>query len=346
MDARYVSDKALLHVADLKISFRSRESRHRAVDGVGFHLRRGEILGFVGESGSGKSVTCLSLLGLVPTPPAIVESGTALFDGVDLLRAPRSTLRGIRGRRIGMVFQDPMSALNPFLTIGEQVMEPMLIHEKTERAEAKRRAMEFLSLAGIADPKRRFDQYPHEFSGGMRQRVLIAMALVARPEILIADEPTTALDVTVQAQIIELLKQLRRELDLSIIVVTHDLGVIAGLCDRVQVMYAGRIVETASASELYSRPSHPYTRALLRSIPALHKKGGPLPTIPGMPPSPADRRPGCAFAPRCPQAAESCSEDPAPELLPSTPEHLHACPIVRLSEKSNGNQSSGITNFQ
>jgi len=274
----------LLEVTHLRISFHTRSGVYRAVNDVSFVLEKGEILGIVGESGSGKSVTCSSLLGLIPQPPGCIEGGTALLDGVDLLNCPPTQLRSIRGRRIAMIFQDPMTSLNPYLRISEQLIEPLLIHEKISRTEALARALTMLESVGITDAARRLHAYPHEFSGGMRQRVMIAMALITKPDILIADEPTTALDVTVQAQILELLKKLQRETGMAIIFVTHDLAVVAGFCDRVQVMYAGRIVESADTRTLFKNPQHPYTRALQRCIPALQPKGQALYAIPGMPP--------------------------------------------------------------
>jgi oligopeptide/dipeptide ABC transporter ATP-binding protein len=274
----------LLTVKDLRTYFHTRSGVYRAVDGVSFHLERGETLGIVGESGSGKSVTCYSLMGLVPQPPGRIESGSALFDGVDLLSAPAAQLRSIRGRRISMIFQDPMTSLNPYTRVSEQIIEPLLIHEKITRAAALTRALTMLEAVGITDAAKRMHSYPHEFSGGMRQRVMIAMALITKPDILIADEPTTALDVTVQAQILALLKKLQREFGMAVIFVTHDLGVVSGLCDRVQVMYAGRIMETADTRTLFRDPQHAYTKALQRCVPALQEKGRPLFTIPGLPP--------------------------------------------------------------
>ena len=275
---------ALLEVTDLRVSFHTRSGVYRAVNGVSFHLDKGEILGVVGESGSGKSVSCLSLLGLIPQPPGRIEGGRALFDGVDLLQAPAAQLRSIRGKRISMIFQDPMTSLNPYLRISEQIMEPLLIHEKLPPGDAFDRALAMLEAVGINDAAKRIHSYPHEFSGGMRQRVMIAMALVTKPDILIADEPTTALDVTVQAQILQLIRKLQRELGMAVIFITHDLAVVSGVCDRVQVMYAGKIVETAATRTLFSAPQHPYTRALQRCIPALQPKGRALYAIPGMPP--------------------------------------------------------------
>ena len=320
----------LLEVTDLRTSFHTRAGVHRAVDGVSFALEKGETLGLVGESGSGKSVTCYSLLGLVQ-PPGRIERGRALFDGTDLLHCPPAQLRDIRGRRISMIFQDPMTSLNPYQRISEQLLEPLFIHGKVTAAEALARGLAMLEAVGISDATRRLDAYPHEFSGGMRQRVMIAMALITRPEILIADEPTTALDVTVQAQILDLLRRLQRELGMAIIFVTHDLGVVSGLCDRVQVMYAGRIVETADTRTLFRAPLHPYTQALQRSIPSLQPKGRELYTLPGMPPDLSRPIAGCAFAPRCAQAVDYCRTT-EPELAAVTADHDTACLRVQRRE--------------
>lgn len=281
---RPISPMPILTVSDLRTYFHTRSGVYRAVDGVSFQLERGEILGIVGESGSGKSVTCYSLMGLVPQPPGRIEGGTAMFDGVDLLHCSPKEARAIRGKRISMIFQDPMTSLNPFMRVSEQIIEPLLIHEKISRKDALARALAMLEAVGITDAAKRMHNYPHEFSGGMRQRVMIAMALITRPDILIADEPTTALDVTVQAQILALIKKLQREFGMAVIFVTHDLGVVSGLCDRVQVMYAGRIMETADTRTLFRNPQHPYTKALQRCVPALQEKGRPLFTIPGLPP--------------------------------------------------------------
>ncbi len=315
----------LLEVKDLSCSFHTRNGVHRAVNGVSFHLDRGEILGLVGESGSGKSVTCHSLLGLIPRPPGRIDSGTALFDGTDLLSLPQAGLRSIRGRRISMIFQDPMTSLNPYLRVSEQLIEPLLIHTSLTRRSALEKAAAMLRSVGIQDADTRMNRYPHEFSGGMRQRVMIAMALITGPELLIADEPTTALDVTVQAQIVELLRRLQRETGMAVLYITHDLGVVAGLCHRVQVMYAGRIVESAPVSSLYASARHPYTRALLRSIPSTHRKGERLQTIAGMPPDLRTAAPGCAFAPRCRHAVAGCLQGPSPLLRPHAENHSHAC---------------------
>ena len=296
----------LLTVDGLRTYFHTREGVVRAVDGVSFHVEPGETLGIVGESGSGKSVTNLTLMGLVPMPPGRVESGAARFDGVDLLHCSRAEHRAIRGKRISMIFQDPMTALNPYMRVGRQIMEPLLIHERCSGKKARERAVQALETVGIQDAPRRLLDYPHQFSGGMRQRVMIAMALITRPQLLIADEPTTALDVTVQAQTLELIKQIQTEMGMAVILVTHDLGVIAEVCDRVLVMYAGRIVEAASASKLFQRPSHPYTRALLASLPAARKKGEILYSIKGMPPDLTQPITGCPFAPRCEAAVPRC----------------------------------------
>jgi oligopeptide transport system ATP-binding protein len=321
----------LLEVTDLRTYFHTRSGVYRAVDAVSFSLEKGETLGLVGESGSGKSVTCYSLMGLVPQPPGRIESGRAMFDGIDLLHCPPAQLRSIRGKRIAMIFQDPMTSLNPYLRISEQLIEPLLIHEKISKADALARGLAMLEAVGINDAANRMRSYPHEFSGGMRQRVMIAMALITRPEILIADEPTTALDVTVQAQILELIKKLQSELGMAVIFVTHDLGVVSGLCDRVQVMYAGRIVETADTRTLFRSPRHPYTKALQRSIPSLQPKGRELYTISGLPPDLSKPIAGCAFAPRCEFAVERCRlEDP--HLMPVDPAQATACLRVQSSE--------------
>jgi oligopeptide transport system ATP-binding protein len=325
----------LLTVTDLRTHFHTRNGVYRAVDGVSFSVERGETLGIVGESGSGKSVTCYSIMGLIPQPPGRIESGAAMFDGVDLLHCPPKAARSIRGKRVSMIFQDPMTSLNPYLRISEQVIEPLLIHERISKKEALGRALAMMEAVGINDAAHRIHFYPHEFSGGMRQRVMIAMALITRPELLIADEPTTALDVTVQAQILELIRRLQRELGMAVIFVTHDLGVVAGLCDNVQVMYAGRIVETADANTVFHSPLHPYTRALQRSIPALQPKGEELFTIPGLPPDVSKPIAGCAFAPRCGYAAESCTAK-VPDLAEAAPGHLHACTRVANGEITPG----------
>lgn len=297
---------AVLTVDDLRVEFHTRAGVARAVDGVSFHADRGETLGIVGESGSGKSVTCYSLLGLIPMPPGKIASGTAQFDGTDLLHTSAEALRKVRGRRISMIFQDPMTALNPYMTVGDQIAEPLRVHEGMNRSDAWERAIAALKEVGIQDAARRADQFPHEFSGGMRQRVMIAMAIVLRPDIVIADEPTTALDVTVQAELLALLKSLQEQYGMAMILVTHDLGIVAGTCDRTLVMYAGRIVESGRTADIFKQPRHPYTQALLDSLPSRHDGGDALYTIPGLPPDAIDPIQGCAFAPRCPRVIDDC----------------------------------------
>ncbi|MFM8470105.1 MAG: ABC transporter ATP-binding protein, partial [Limisphaerales bacterium] len=289
----------LLEVANLRAFFHTRNGVVRAVDGVSFSVERGETLGIVGESGSGKSVTCYSLMGLIPKPPGRIESGTARFDGADLLAMGEAELNEIRGKRIAMIFQDPMTSLNPYLRIEDQLIEPLLIHDRVPREEAVKRAIRALEEVGVPDAARRIRSHPHEFSGGMRQRVMIAMALITQPDLLIADEPTTALDVTVQAQILDLIARLQRERGMAVIWISHDLGVVAGFCRRVLVMYAGRVVESGPVEDIFARPLHPYNRALQRSIPALQGKGAELYTIPGLPPDVSKPLPACAFADRC-----------------------------------------------
>ena len=317
----------LLQVDHLRASFHTRKGITRAVNDVSFSVAQGETLGIVGESGSGKSVTCYSLMGLIPQPPGRIESGRALFGGVDLLHCSKRELSGIRGKRIAMIFQDPMTSLNPYMRIGEQIIEPLLIHGGVSRPDAEKRALGAMKEVGIQDGASRLRAYPHEFSGGMRQRVMIAMALVTNPELLIADEPTTALDVTVQAQILELIKKLQREHGTAVIFITHDLGVVSGFCDRVLVMYAGRVVETAAVDAIFRSPMHPYNKALQRSIPALQPKGADLYTIQGLPPDLSKPGAGCPFAPRCEFIRPECG---APiQLLEVAPGHASACTRVQ-----------------
>jgi oligopeptide transport system ATP-binding protein len=314
----------LLTVENLRTSFHTRNGVVRAVQDVSFQLERGETLGIVGESGSGKSVTCYSMMGLVPQPPGRIEGGRAIFDGVDLLSCSNKELNRIRGRRISMIFQDPMTSLNPFLRVGDQLIEPLLIHEKITRKAATARALAMLTEVGLSEAKHRLNMYPHEFSGGMRQRVMIAMALITKPDILIADEPTTALDVTVQAQILELIKKMQDELGMAVIFVSHDLGIVSGFCNRVMVMYAGRVMERAKIDDLFYDTKHPYTRGLQKSIPALQPKGEELYTIPGMPPDLLRPLPGCPFAPRCSHAVDYCVQEEI-KLLEVAPQHGSAC---------------------
>ncbi|MDA7926407.1 ABC transporter ATP-binding protein [Verrucomicrobiales bacterium] len=297
---------ALLEVRDLQTSFHTRDGIVKAVDGVSFDVEAGQTVGIVGESGSGKSVTCYSLLGLIPKPPGRIEGGEARFGDLDLLQLSERKLRAIRGKRIGLIFQDPMTSLNPFLKISTQLIEPLLIHEGLSKSEALKRVIAELDAVGIPEPAKRVHSYPHEFSGGMRQRVMIAIALITRPEILIADEPTTALDVTIQRQVLDLIKERQNDLGTAVIFITHDLAVVSEVCDYVNVMYAGRFVERAPVKTLFTSPRHAYTRALQRSIPAMQTKGDLLYTIPGLPPNLAQGVAGCSFAPRC----ENSPEDP------------------------------------
>jgi len=323
----------LLDIDNLRTWFYTRNGVVRAVDGVSFQVEPSETLGIVGESGSGKSVANLSYLGLVPSPPGRIVSGSAMFDGVDLVKAPAPVLRSIRGKRISMIFQDPMTALNPYMTVGKQVMEPLLVHDGLNRSEAADRAAQMLESVGLQDGggADRMLAYPHHLSGGMRQRVMIAMALVTNPQLLVADEPTTALDVTVQAQILELIKQMQQRLGTAMILITHNLGVIAGTCDRVLVMYAGRILESAPTRDLFYSPRHPYTRALMDSMPSARKPGEDLYTIPGLPPELTSEIPGCPFAPRCAHAADICRHRPA--LLQEVARgHATACTRVQAGE--------------
>jgi oligopeptide transport system ATP-binding protein len=321
---------SLLEVQNLRAYFHTRNGIVRAVDGVSFSVEKGETLGIVGESGSGKSVTCYSLMGLIPKPPGRIESGTACFDGADLLAMKEAELNKIRGKRIAMIFQDPMTSLNPYLRIEEQLIEPLLIHENMPRAEAVKRAIRALEEVGVPDAARRIRSYPHEFSGGMRQRVMIAMALITQPDLLIADEPTTALDVTVQAQILDLIARLQRERGMAVIWISHDLGVVAGFCRRVLVMYAGRVVESGRVEDIFARPLHPYNRALQRSIPALQGKGTELYTIPGLPPDVSKPLPACAFADRCEFAQPECRRG---EVALKEIELGHASACVRVQRE-------------
>ena len=303
----------VLDVQDLKTVFRTRAGVVHAVNDVSFSLKPGELLGVVGESGSGKSVTMMSLLGLLPSPPADVRNGSVNFDGKDLLKVNQETLRSVRGGKIGFVFQDPMTSLNPVFTVGMQLAEPKRKHMGMNKKQAAARAQELLELVGIPDAKRRLLDYPHQFSGGMRQRVMIAIALACDPKVLIADEPTTALDVTIQAQILELMKELREKLGMAVIWITHDLGVIAGIADRVMVMYGGQVVEHAPVKELFGNPQHPYTRALLKTIPTIHgERAARLTIIEGQPPIMVGPPSSCPFRDRCDVAFERCARENPP----------------------------------
>lgn len=307
-----MADGALpvLDVKDLKTVFQTRKGEVHAVNSVSFDVKPGELLGVVGESGSGKSVTMMSLIGLLPSPPADVREGQVLFDGKDLLKVDPKSMRHVRGGKIGFVFQDPMTSLNPVFNVGFQIMEPLRKHMGMTKAQARQRAVELLELVGIPDAARRLKDYPHQFSGGMRQRVMIAIALACDPQVLIADEPTTALDVTIQAQILELVKDLREKLGMAIIWITHDLGVIAGIADRVMVMYGGQVVEQAPVKELFGNPQHPYTRALLKTIPKVHGERDPkLNVIEGQPPILGAEPSACPFRERCEFRFDRCDRE-------------------------------------
>jgi oligopeptide transport system ATP-binding protein len=314
----------LLSVKDLRVYFRSEEGTVKAVDGISFEVRQGETLGIVGESGSGKTVANLSLMRLVPEPPGEIVSGSVTLRGRDVLKLSASDLRRLRGKQVAMIFQDPMTALNPFMRVSKQLMEVTQLHLGHTRVQARQHAVKMLERVGIPDAVERIDSYPHEFSGGMRQRVMIAMALSCEPDLLIADEPTTALDVTIQAQILELIKRLKAETGASVILITHDLGIVAGMTDQVIVMYAGRIFERAPTAELFQNPGNPYTRGLLRSVPNPTDEQGQLYQIPGQPPDLARLPAGCPFAPRCERVEEICRRE-FPPFVQLTNEHYSLC---------------------
>jgi oligopeptide transport system ATP-binding protein len=316
---------ALLEVNGLKTQFFTQDGVVRAVNGVTFHVEEGETLGIVGESGCGKSVSVLSTMRLIPQPPGRIVDGEVFFDGVDLLKVSDDEIRKVRGNQMAMIFQDPMTSLNPVLTIGRQIGEGLELHLGMNREDARKRSAELLEMVGIPQAADRLDDYPHQFSGGMRQRAMIAMALACNPMLLIADEPTTALDVTIQAQIVELVKRLRDEIGLAIIWITHDLGVVAGLADRMMVMYAGFVVEEAPVKEVYGDPRHPYTIGLLGSLPRLDEiREEKLSSIEGLPPDLIDLPQGCPFEARCIYALEKCRTE-RPELEPVGPRHRIAC---------------------
>jgi len=315
----------LLRINDLRTHFFTEEGVVRAVDGVSYEVEEGETLALVGESGCGKSVSALSILRLIPNPPGKIVGGEIWFEGQDLLKADEDEIRHIRGNRIAMVFQEPMTSLNPVLTIGRQLTEAIELHLKYDKEQARKRAIELLEMVGIPEAPTRLSDYPHQFSGGMRQRVMIAMALSCNPKLLLADEPTTALDVTIQAQILEIMARLSRELGTAVIIITHNLGVVARYADRVNVMYAGRIIETASAKELYANPKHPYTVGLLKSVPRLDEtRKEKLDPIEGSPPDLVRLPKGCAFYPRCKWHVDKCLEE-VPPLMLVAEKHFAAC---------------------
>ncbi len=313
----------MLEIEDLSTFFHTEESIVKAVHNVDLTLHKGETLALVGESGCGKSVTALSVMGLIPTPPGKFESGRILFKGHDLLQASEAEMQNIRGNEISMIFQEPMTSLNPIFTVGDQIMEAIRLHQSKTESEARELTLDVLRQVAIPSPENRIDQYPHELSGGMKQRVMIAMAIVCKPALLIADEPTTALDVTIQAQILDLLDQLRKETHMSILLITHNLGIVAQYADRVAVMYAGKVVELAPVEELFASPAHPYTRGLLNSLP---KDGAKLETIPGTVPHPAYLPEGCAFHPRCAEKLDQCMKMVPPlEPVDGKNPHKTAC---------------------
>jgi len=323
--AEGVVAETVLEVRDLRTHFHTDDGVVKAVDGVSFTVRRGETLGIVGESGSGKSVACLSALRLVPTPPAVHPSGQVQFAGRDLLALPERELEQLRGNRLAMIFQDPLTALNPYLTVARQLTEVLEVHQGATQAAARQAAIEMLTRVGISDAVRRIDQYPHQFSGGMRQRVMIAMALLCGPELLFADEPTTALDVTIQAQILDLMKELQSALGTAVVLITHDLGVVAGTTDRVAVMYAGRIVEEGTTAEVFANPLHPYTQGLLASMPRIDTPlQERLMAIPGLPPDLSRLPVGCPFHPRCSLATDRCRRE-YPEVVTASATHRAVC---------------------
>lgn len=316
--------EVLLEVRNLRTFFRTPAGVVKAVDDVSFRVHRGEALAVVGESGCGKTVTALSVMRLVPDPPGKIEGGEVIFEGRDLLQVSETEMRRVRGNHIGMIFQDPMTSLNPVFRVGDQIREAVQLHLGLSRSEAKERAIQIMEMVEIPYARERYRMYPHEFSGGMRQRAMIAMALSCEPKLLIADEPSTALDVTIQAQIMELLGRLRREIGLSVMLITHDLGVVAGVAETVLVMYAGKVVEYADVDSVYYRSRHPYAWSLMRSVPRLDEKKERLLTIGGSPPSLINLPPGCSFSPRCPFAQEICREQ-EPPLLEVEEGHLSAC---------------------
>jgi oligopeptide/dipeptide ABC transporter ATP-binding protein len=330
----------LLQVKDLRTSFFTPEGEVRAIDGVSFEIGEGRTLGLVGESGCGKSVTSLSIMRLVPSPPGRIVGGEIFYRGRDLLKLNKEAMRKIRGNEISMIFQEPMTSLNPVFTVGNQIGEAIRLHQGLGKKETRRKTIDMLRLVKIADPESRVDAYPHQLSGGMRQRVMIAMALSCNPSLLIADEPTTALDVTIQAQILELMKELQQKIGMALLLITHDLGVVAEQADEVAIMYAGKIVERANAQSIYTRPLHPYTVGLLNSLPgAGQKKKKRLAAIPGVVPSPLDLPSGCRFRDRCPRAAAVCA-DAEPQLVELEPGHWAACHFPGAMASEYGGQAA------
>lgn len=329
----------ILQVKDLHVSFQVKGGEVKAVRGMNFEVGKGETVAIVGESGSGKSVTAQTIMRLIPSPPSIIKQGEILFQGQDMLKKTNKQMEAVRGKDIGMIFQDPMTSLNPTIKVGKQITEVLIKHQKMSAGQAKQEGIEMLKLVGIKNAEARFNQYPHEFSGGMRQRVMIAIALACRPSLLIADEPTTALDVTIQAQIMDVMKEMQQRLGTSIILITHDLGVVAGMCDRVIVMYAGEVVESGTKWEIFKNPQHPYTKGLLRSMPRLdQKKGEPLIPIIGTPPDLIKPPLGCPFAARCDHAMQICEQiDPSATVFSDT--HSARCWELHPMAKEGGQLS-------
>ena len=316
--------ETIVSVENLKTYFYTEDGVVPAIDGVSFEIRKGETLAIVGESGSGKSVTSLSIMGLIPSPPGRIEAGDIHFHNESLLDKTEKEMRQIRGNQISMIFQEPMTSLNPVYKIGDQIMESIILHQKLTKNEAKKEVIRLLNLVGIPEPERRLNQYPHELSGGMRQRVMIAIALACNPEVLIADEPTTALDVTIQNQILALMKKLKKETNMSIMLITHDLGVVAEMADRVVVMYSGQVVEQGDIFTIFENPKHPYTEGLLRSMPSVEKRSGKLYAIDGVVPNPLNLPKGCRFAPRCEYATDLCREE-MPEIQSLSDDEVVRC---------------------
>lgn len=322
----------ILEIKDLTIQFRADGRVVEAVNNLNLTIGRGESLGLVGETGAGKTTTALGIMGLIPSPPGVVAGGEIFFEGEDLLKMNKHKIRSVRGKKISMIFQDPMTSLNPVVTVGDQIAESIRIHEKLSRAEAAAKAKEMLELVGI--PGERYGEYPHQFSGGMKQRVVIAIALSCNPELLLADEPTTALDVTIQAQVLDLIVKLKKERQTSMLLITHDLGVVAEVCDKVAIMYAGEIVEYGNLEQIYNNTCHPYTKGLFGSIPDLDSKADRLSPIPGLMPDPANLPEGCSFCPRCSAACEAC-KTVNPAAVEVEPGHFVKCIHFKKEENAN-----------
>ena len=322
----------LLSVQDLKVYFSGNERIARALDGISYDVRKGETICLVGESGCGKTVSALTILRIIPQPPGEVMGGKILFNGQDLLELSEEDMQKIRGNHIAMVFQEPMTSLNPVFTIGDQIKEAILVHEQLEKSEILRRCIQLLKDVGIPSPENRLNDYPHQLSGGQRQRVMIAMALACNPDLVIADEPTTALDVTIQVQILDLFKELQEKRNMSLLYITHDLGVVSNIADRIYVMYSGIIVEQGSTHDIFHNPCHPYTQGLLASLPSLSKRGSTLHSIPGAVPDPAYKPSGCPFHPRCEYATEICRSQ-FPEMCDYRDGHLSRCPVLYEHEE-------------